>query len=78
MPEKKNQTNKTIATSIIIILVLFFFYLSLANKAQKVKAVRLRMAYEESKISKAQYEILSKENTLIRMLADPKYVFEVD
>jgi membrane peptidoglycan carboxypeptidase len=72
------QIHKAIAMVIMAIIMLSSFYLWLANKAQRVKSVRLRAAYEDGRISKEQYEKLSKENTLIKMLTDPKYVFEVD
>jgi len=78
MPEAKKNKIKIIIYSSVIIAFIFLFYLTLADKAQKVKAFELGTQYKENKISKEQYEKLRKENTLIKILTDPKYIFEVD
>jgi len=76
MPEVRKNKTKSILKVSLIFIFFFLIYLTLVDRAQRIKEGRIEWEYKEGKISKEQYEKLQKDNSTLRILLNPKYVFE--
>ena len=76
---KHRDKVRMLVVPIIVLLILAGIgYLSLAQKAVRIKQVRLKAALIEMKISQSEYESALKRVTFLNILLDPKFVLSVD
>jgi hypothetical protein len=54
------------------------FYFVHAQKAHRVKEVRMKFAFQEGKISEKEYNRFLEDHKFISTLLNPKFVFSVD
>ncbi|MFH1459259.1 MAG: hypothetical protein ABIG64_02640 [Candidatus Omnitrophota bacterium] len=70
---------KKIIKPLLILVILFLLvYSGMAQKAHKVKEVRMRFKLQEKEISEKEYNEFIKNHTFINTLLDPKSVLNVD
>lgn len=62
---------------ILVVPIFIIVYHGLTVKAQKVRAVRFSMDYQEGKISQQEYERLNRENSYFKAFLNPKEVLGV-
>ncbi len=76
---KMRRIIKIIIKILIALAILFLvFYLVHAQKAHRVKIVRMQFAFQEGKISGKEYNQFLENHKFINTLLNPKYVFSVD
>ncbi len=70
---------KTIIKILIVLTILFLvFYLVHAQKAHRVKEVRMNFALQKGKISEKEYTQFLENHKFINTFLNPKFVFSVD
>jgi len=67
-----------IRIGIIAVCLLAFVYFGQAQKANKIKEIRLRAKYENGQLTQAQYESLKNQNSLLKTLLNPQEVLKAD
>jgi len=63
---------------IIIICLLALVYFGQAQKAKRVREIRIKSRLEMGTISQTEYESFRRQNTLLKALLNPKEVLSVD
>jgi len=65
---------------ILIGLAIWFlcFYFIHAQKAHRVKIVRMQFAFQEGRISQKEYNQFRENHKFIKTFLNPKFVFSVD
>jgi len=63
---------------ILLAALLFVFYFVMAQKAYRVKQVRMYERYEKHEITKSDFDAFISTYSLKDALVDPKFVLSVD
>ncbi len=69
-----------ILIKILLALAILFlvFYFVAAQKAHRVKEVRMHFAFKKGEISKKEYDQFLENHKFINTLLNPKFVFSID
>ena len=70
---------KTIIRILIVLAILISFaYFGMAQKAHKVKELRMKVAFQKGKISEKEYHQYLENYKFMDTLLNPKFVLSVD